>query len=1485
MNGMKKFMAMLLAVVLVAQSGFMTFATEDTGAADQITVVSEDSENSEQSEVVDVNDETKDESLSDVKTPVTEEPAEESDSETEDMLVVTDTEEGNDSPVDETQDIVQNDNVNSGDADENNTDQEIPGSVDEDKALSEMEREEEKTSIVETEETDKKDEEVQDPTKVEGVEVPTPVTNELPADNTLNALEIDLLADEGVDALADGVLNEGVTILTEGAADVNYNIAEGKALVISGQGASAENPIVFENCKFILSGGTVPIRGNISGVTHDNAAVTKLWIGGNVQFVNCTFETTEGATKTNGAGNDAAIYFYSGDINLNECTLKAEGYNGQFLGLYGKAGSTVTFNNSNISTVGNKNGWSYALYGDSVIKLNNSSMASTGSIITDPSIRNINVFYVGSKGDGRKEVWDAVYLNNSTINFSDNGAGGFVINESNIYIDNSKVTVNNNLGNGCNTGYWYVSNGSEITINGNRGGHGLSCIGFDMMDSKLEVLHNGYAGVYIQSKDSSLTNCTVDIRCNGEKLLSYSAGDTWTGRLSSGIYQRYTLSINNCTSEAQPGSAWLGAVGRMGSVQTTDSDIETIGSSSVVAYDLNDNSTDNLKSNTEPVLEDANVLEVASHILFLNPFMESDYARGNAENKASNNDADLFDDDHVADRSDIIGKDNAKIGSLTEAQLAHHKYDWENGEITDNATENTYGVIRYSCTDTCADYLDHAAEHSNSFDCIGTYVYAPLVGLTFDANTTDSVTNMPESQTQIAYEGVGTRPDSVPVRESGSEQYNYVFAGWYTDPECTQAFDFSEPLTANWTVAYAKWNRSYAPDVNPDGFDVNITKKAEELNADDETTVQLGIGSTENQNKVAVLFVLDYSTSVNVRDEAAAMLEELASKDKTDVKVGVINYWADADSGEWTTITPETDVNSLLSQTQTGGTNYHAGLLSAQELLASDEIDGYTTYLITISDGLTYLWTDEDTGDTLSVWYQQGSNGEYSIQNGNSVVEMKYPGELPGSSAEIPNTIFEALVNGSNDILKKYEATKPYFASYYNSDGTTASCENNKYISFQPDWTDNGKTADDFLIGTEIAIYKSAAVYRDLVDEVDYAFALKMDENHWGQYPYGEQLMDYLISQSDAGSGEISDSTAKTVFQGIENQILYAINSGTVTDVIGNDFDLKNVDTFRLTVGGTEVTGTKDSSNANLVNFGTADESGVYPYTVEYVPGAAGEEHFVWTINVPVENANDLTLSYVLKLVNKSSEAGTYGQYDRDGSKGYESIQTNESAILEYKTTEGDIGSKTFPKPTVSYTVPETPVPEEPTAGTATLNITKKVQTNKGAAKKVSTSFYASIFTDNKYQNRYGDVIELKLTDASEVTVKINVETPADGSSRTYYVMETDKDGNVVSSGKDFGYQIDVKGSQVAVSKTADTADIVITNQQVKSGSGSHSGSGSGGSSDNGTGSAASTPQQVGTAKTGDTGNITLYVVLAAVAVIALAACGAVIYKKRKLTK
>ena len=53
---------------------------------------------------------------------------------------------------------------------------------------------------------------------------------------------------------------------------------------------------------------------------------------------------------------------------------------------------------------------------------------------------------------------------------------------------------------------------------------------------------------------------------------------------------------------------------------------------------------------------------------------------------------------------------------------------------------------------------------------------------------------------------------------------------------------------------------------------VTLDKTATPLEGND-TTVTLSVGSTENREKAAVLFLLDKSTSVGMRDEAAGMLD------------------------------------------------------------------------------------------------------------------------------------------------------------------------------------------------------------------------------------------------------------------------------------------------------------------------------------------------------------------------------------------------------------------------------------------------------------------------------------------------------------------------------------------------------------------------------------------------------------------------------------
>ncbi len=459
-------------------------------------------------------------------------------------------------------------------------------------------------------------------------------------------------------------------------------------------------------------------------------------------------------------------------------------------------------------------------------------------------------------------------------------------------------------------------------------------------------------------------------------------------------------------------------------------------------------------------------------------------------------------------------------------------------------------------------------------------------------------------------------------------------------------------------------------------FGIDIDKTATDLE-NNQTTVTLEVGGTQEVEKVAVLFVLDYSTSVTVRDEAASFIDELADKANTNVKVCVINYWADADEGTWTTITDETSTSELLSTDKSGGTNYHAGLLAAQKALNSDEIEGYTTYLITISDGITYLWGNS----AMTVPYAMvGSNDTVSTPDGTvSVWDMTYKEGTPLITTDDTTGVYESWDGFFSGMTTKLTNTESYFTKYgteYDSYIKVYNSDNKNYN----DGAGNTETLATYATNVEVAIYETATTYEALAKSVDYAYAFKMDENHWSAYPWGEQLMDYLIDASDnsgdIASGEISGTTAADVFSTIKDQILYEIMSGTVTDVIGEDFDWVGMDTVALTVGETELTGTVDG---NTVTFGTDENASAY--VVTYYPDETDEygnvtkgEYFTWEINVPVEAANGLTLSYDLELTDG---------YTLPTDKSYEVLPTNEEAKIEYVDPDGDTKEDDFPVPTV----------------------------------------------------------------------------------------------------------------------------------------------------------------------------------------------------------
>ena len=123
-----------------------------------------------------------------------------------------------------------------------------------------------------------------------------------------------------------------------------------------------------------------------------------------------------------------------------------------------------------------------------------------------------------------------------------------------------------------------------------------------------------------------------------------------------------------------------------------------------------------------------------------------------------------------------------------------------------------------------------------------------------------------------------------------------------------------------------------------------------------------------------------------------------------------------------------------------------------------------------------------------------------------------------------------------------------------------------------------------------------------------------------------------------------------------------------------------------------------------------------------------------------------------------------------------------------------------------------------------TLTITKKVLGSNGKEKNSDDTFYAGIFADKKLTTlsdaiKEGPIVELKMDGNSEITADpVHVMVPVDGDYELY-VAEVDKQGNLVSKDKDFGYKVTVSNNGKVVIGEDMKGSVTITNKEKPSGS------------------------------------------------------------------
>lgn len=533
-----------------------------------------------------------------------------------------------------------------------------------------------------------------------------------------------------------------------------------------------------------------------------------------------------------------------------------------------------------------------------------------------------------------------------------------------------------------------------------------------------------------------------------------------------------------------------------------------------------------------------------------------------------------------------------------------------------------------------------------------------------------TLTDEPEETTEITTPEE-TEPSTEETTALSEEENNNE------EEATTEEEESSDPKTNTGTPVPGIGNVKYA---------ISKSKTATQLDENFETKVTLSLPAGEEKLATDIVFVLDKSTSAEIEAQALNMLTDLQNTAQTtgaDINVGVVIFNQQANTtGFHDLATDYSVIESEIKQDISSGTNTHAGLLAAEQMLSGDTaVADSRKYMIFVSDGITYMYNETPTAIGLE------NADKTNVFAGPDNWATKY-----GSNAAPSEGWNQYLGN----VAAQYEADGGAYEHAYG-----VAYDTTTYISYDE--------KVNHAMSVDVALLKTYQIYQALASKY-HCYAMTAGTSSGGEYTWGPSFMNFLAN------GETYS------FDSIKNDIYYLVDAGsTVTDYIGYtedyNFDFINeAKALSLKVGDQTYQAVETAENTYSFAEGN--------YVVAYEPGdMANGEMFTLTTNVPISQFEPVQLTYTLKLTNPKTEPGTYGQYDANGSLGYEGLYTNNSAILYPVDTNGQKGEpEEFQKPTVSYTVeakPEKPTTDEETP---TKPDKKDPEKNKGADTAAQTN-------------------------------------------------------------------------------------------------------------------------------------------------------------------
>ena len=546
--------------------------------------------------------------------------------------------------------------------------------------------------------------------------------------------------------------------------------------------------------------------------------------------------------------------------------------------------------------------------------------------------------------------------------------------------------------------------------------------------------------------------------------------------------------------------------------------------------------------------------------------------------------------------------------------------------------------------------------------------------------------------------------DSLYAEGYKDNAFTITYSEWTKNPDGTKTH------TVTKTCNYCGYQESTTEtaEADPIDWDVSKSKIATQLNTDTWTSdVTLSLPSAEEALGSDIVFVLDKSScKKETAASAAQMLTALQSQVQSNgskIQVGVVVFGGDARVSYPLEAFPATEaaLEELSTALSTrpdglmGGSNMHAGLLAAQEMLRCSTTDANRKYVILVSDGLTRLFTGSD-GKTKDIYYQytyQDMTGDKQVGTEEGQISPKdcvYFGmidEWTSVRTKETNTVLRPIPYGSWDTyfskVKDWVRTDgDAYALNYETYGNDPTEKVKNKVTGEITDTDfkyiGHNDYENHAMSVDRAVYEAYDSFTGMVDSGYRCYAVLPDSGT----PFGTAFMDAL---NEYAHNSVID------FAGIGAEILYAVGAGsTVEDKMGDAFDFVP-GSLKLTVGGTEL---ESKADGNVTYFGDRAENlneENFRFKVQYAPDT---ETFVWTINENVSNFAPVQLTYTVKLTNPETAPGTYGVEDLNGEKtlseaeAEKALFTNAYAVLNAKNSAGaPVKAQEFPKPSVSYTV------------------------------------------------------------------------------------------------------------------------------------------------------------------------------------------------------